>query len=52
MEQRAVLQVIQARWKTLGDLAKAEIGVVTEMLEDHQNAFFQGVIRYPKSKST
>jgi hypothetical protein len=50
-EQRAVLRVLDARWKTLGDIAKAEIGVVTGMLEDHQAAFFQGVIRYPKLKT-
>jgi hypothetical protein len=49
-EQRAVLRVIDARWKTLGD--KAELKEISEMLEDHQAAFFQGVIRYRSMKST
>ena len=49
-EQRAVLRVIDARWKALGD--KAELKEISEMLEDHQAAFFQGVIRYRPMKST
>ena len=49
-EQRAVLRVLDARWKAL-NIAKAEVKDVAEMLEDHQAAFFQGVIRYRPMKT-
>jgi hypothetical protein len=47
-EQRAVLRVIDARWKELPDLTAA--AKVRERQEDHQVAFFQGKIGYSKIK--
>jgi hypothetical protein len=45
-EQRFLLRVLDARWKTLGNIATTPLGDVRRMREDHQQAFFRDVIRY------